>query len=245
MIARLDIKNDHLIKGIHLEGLRRLGDPEIFSKKYYAEGIDELIYMDAVASLYGRNSLFHMIKKVSKEVFIPLTAGGGIRTLDDAYEVLRSGADKIAINTAAIKNPQFLKKLSNRFGQQCVVLSIEAKRKSNSWEAYIDNGREHTGLDVLDWVQQAASIGIGEVLLTSVDQEGTLKGYDFDLVKKVSNCVNVPVMASGGYGCVEDSSNVILKAQADAVVIAHHLHYEKSSIKEVKSYLKSKGLDIR
>ncbi len=176
LIARLDIKGPNLIKGVHLEGLRVIGDPQLFAQKYYQDGADELIYIDSVASLYGRNNLVDIVKHTAQNIFIPLTVGGGVRSVEDANLLLRSGADKVAINTACMSNPSLINELANRFGSQCVVLSIEAKKTSKGhWEAYTDNGREKTGKDVLSWVLEAVERGVGEVLLTSVDQEGTKK----------------------------------------------------------------------
>jgi len=246
VIARLDIKNNYLIKGIHLEGLRKVGDPHEFSKKYYNQNIDEILYMDAVASLYGRNSLLDLIKRVSRDVFIPLTVGGGIRSIHDATEILRSGADKIAINTAAIKDPSLIESLSKRFGAQCIVLSVEAKRKSDhTWEAMTDNGREHSGLDVIDWVREACTLGAGEVLVTSIDNEGTRKGFDVELMRQVSTSVTVPIIASGGFGKNQDLVDVVKIADVNAVSIAHDLHYAKTTIDEVKNYAIENGINLR
>lgn len=245
LIARLDIKNSNLIKGIHLEGLRKLGNPNEFSLDYYNQGIDEIIYMDAVASLYGRNSLLDMVKVVAKDIFIPLTVGGGIRTIEDAKQVLRAGADKIAINTAAIQDPSLITQLANQFGSQCVVLSVEAKRNNDgTWEAFTDNGREHTHKNVVSWVEEAVTLGAGEVLLTSIDQEGTLQGFDNDLLNNVSNVVNVPVIASGGFGRIEDFNSAILSG-ADAVAVAHCLHYKKSAILDIKSSAAKSDIPMR
>ena len=210
IIARLDIKNNFLIKGIHLEGLRKIGNPNEYAKKYFKSGIDEIIYMDAVASLYERNSLNEIIKETSKNIFIPITVGGGIRSIDDANKILRSGADKIAINTAAIKNPRLIEELSNRFGSSTIVLSIEAKQTLNgSWEAYTNNGREKTGIDVIKWSLEAEKLGVGEILLTSVDKEGTGRGFDNNLLKSVTDIITVPVIASGGMGNFQHFADVV------------------------------------
>ena len=169
IIGRLDIKGPNLIKGIHLEGLRIIGDPQIFAKKYYNQGVDELIFIDTVATLYGRNSLHETISKAAKDIFVPLTVGGGIRSVDDVYEILRVGADKVSINTAAVKNPNLIKQVSEKFGSQAMVVSIEAKKQNSIWEVYTDNGRERSGKNVLDWAKQVVSLGAGEILLSSVD----------------------------------------------------------------------------
>ena len=189
LIARLDVKGPNLIKGVQLEGLRKLGDPQCFARQYYEAGIDELIYMDVVASLYGRNNLTDVVRHTAENVFIPITVGGGIRSVDDARTMLRSGADKIAINTAAVGNPDLIDSLAAAFGTQCVVLSVEAIRQSDGrWEAHTDNGREKTGCDVVEWVCEAARRGAGEILLTSVDREGTQAGCDIDLARARDRC---------------------------------------------------------
>lgn len=201
IIPRLDIKGSNLIKGIHLEGLRVVGDPHAFALDYYRQGADELVFMDIVASLYQRNNLAEIIKRAADQIFVPITVGGGIRSLDDVHTMLRSGADKVAINTAAVARPELITEVSQRFGAQCMVLSVEAKRRAGGgWEAFIDNGREHTGLDVAEWIVRAVALGAGEIMLTSVDQEGTRKGFDVDLVRTVAALVKVPIIASGGYG---------------------------------------------
>ena len=200
LIARLDIKAPNLIKGIHLEGLRKMGDPNVFARRYYEAGVDELLYMDIVASLYERNSLTDVIRYTAQNIFIPFTVGGGVRSVEDVESLLRAGADKVAMNTAATRRPELISEAARRFGSQCVVLSIEAKRRStgDGWEAYTDNGREHTGRDVVEWAQQGAALGAGEVLLTSVDREGTRQGMDAELIAAVSDVVSIPVIASGG-----------------------------------------------
>ena len=235
LIARLDIKGPNLIKGIHLEGLRVVGDPQHFARKYYEQGIDELIYMDIVASLYERNNLSDIVKYTAENVFIPLTVGGGIRTIEDVNGLLRSGADKVAVNTAAIRRPEFIRDVANVFGSQCMVLSIEAKNIApQKWEAYFENGREKSGLDVVKWAKQGVELGAGEILLTSVDKEGTRNGFDIELVRSVSENVDVPVIASGGMGKLQHLSEVINIGKADAVAMADVLHYERLSIKDIR-----------
>lgn len=186
LIPRLDIKGPNLIKGIQLEGLRVIGDPQQFAQRYYEQGADELLYVDVVASLYGRNSLEDIVRRAARDIFVPLTVTGGIRSAQDVRQMLRSGADKIGINTAAIKRPELIREISRKFGSQCMVLSIEAKSVGpRRWEAYTDNGRERTGLDVLQWAQRGVELGAGEILLTSVDREGTREGFDIELVAAV------------------------------------------------------------
>lgn len=246
IIPRLDIKGPNLIKGIHLEGLRVVGDPQEFAHRYYAEGADELIYMDIVASLYGRNSLKDIVRRTAKDVFIPLTVGGGIRSTDDVRDMLRAGADKVAINTAAVKRPELISEISRRFGSQCCVVSVEAKRRpEGGWEAYVDNGRERTGLDVIAWVRQAEQLGAGELLVTSVDQEGTKRGFDIELFKAVTSAVRLPVIGSGGMGSQEHFNAAVRDGGVDAVAIADVFHYKRMSIGEVRQDALAAGLQVR
>ncbi|MGI9211874.1 MAG: imidazole glycerol phosphate synthase subunit HisF [Methylococcaceae bacterium] len=246
IIPRLDIKGKNLIKGICLEGLRVIGNPTQHAIKYYNDGADELIFMDAVASLYGRNMLTELINEIARDVFIPITVGGGIRTIQDARHILRSGADKIAINTAAISNPELISEVAYKFGSQSMVVSVEAKSIShNRWEVYTDNGRERTGMDVVEWVQRAVSLGAGEVLLTSVDREGTRRGFDLDLIQQVSSSVSVPVIASGGMGKPDDFISAVLQGKADAVSMADVLHYKRLTIHDIRNECLSKGLLVR
>lgn len=235
IIARLDVKNNFVIKGIHLEGLRKIGNPVELAKKYYNDGVDEIIFMDAVASLYERNNIFDIIRAACKEVFIPITIGGGLRSLNDIALSLESGADKVSINTQAIKTPQLIKDASRIFGSQCIVGSIEAKKNKTSWEVYFDNGREFTGIDVVDWAKKLEDLGIGELLITSIDQEGTKKGFDLDLMKKITDSVNIPVIASGGAGCLNHISDLFKVAEVSAVAIASMIHYNIVNLDEIKS----------
>lgn len=226
IIPRLDIKGPNLVKGIHLEGLRVLGKPEQFARTYYEEGADELLYVDVVASLYQRNSLLDFISKTAREIFIPLTVGGGLRTLEDIKAVLRAGADKVALNTAAISRPHLVREAARRFGSSTIVISIEAiKKPDGSYEAYTDNGRERTGVNAFDWAVQAAELGAGEILVTSVDREGTGKGFDLELTRRIARTVSIPVIACGGAGSVEHAEEVIVNGRADAVCLASMLHY--------------------
>jgi cyclase len=246
LIARLDIKGPNLIKGIHLEGLRVMGSPNEHALRYYLQGADELIYMDCVASLYGRNHLGDIVKAAAKDIFVPMTVGGGIRSIDDATEILRAGADKVAVNTAAVSCPQLITDIARRFGSQCMVLSIEAKQAApNRWEVYTNNGRERTGLDVVEWVKRAVAMGAGEILLTSVDREGTRKGFDIALVKAVSEEVAVPVIASGGMGKPEDLLAVVNEGGADAVAMADILHYKRAEIVDIRVTAENAGLGVR
>jgi len=244
LIARLDIKEPNLVKGVQLEGFRKLGDPNEKAKNYYLQGIDEIFYTDIVASLYERNSILDLISKTVSDVFVPITVGGGLRSIDDVAAALRAGADKVAINTAAIKNPKLLSEIANKFGSQCLVLSIQAKSHSNYWECFYDNGREHSHIDVLDWAKKAETLGVGEILVTSVDREGTGKGYDLELIEAVSKVVNVPVIAGGGMGAMQHLSDVF-NCGADAAVMAKVLHYGEFSIPDIKNYCCNVGIPVR
>jgi cyclase len=246
VISRLDVKNDYVIKGIHLEGLRKVGDPIELAQEYYRQGIDEIIFMDAVASLYGRNNLFDVIKRACKEVFIPITIGGGIRSLSDMEQALKAGADKIALNTAAIKNPIIVREASRVYGAQCIIGSIEAKKKGpNYWEAYFDNGREESGIDALEWAKRLESLGAGELLVTSIDQEGTKKGFDINLIKAISDAVSIPVIASGGAGREEHIMNLGLETSAKGIAVASLLHYGLSDVQKIKHNLSLGGIKVR
>lgn len=247
VIARIDVKNEHAIKGIHLEGLRKVGDPNLLAKKYYEAGIDEIIFMDAVAAYYDRNSLSHIIEKACKDVFVPITVGGGIRSLEDIQTALNSGADKVAINTMALKDPSFISKASKVFGSQCIVASIDAKkaRNKNEWEAYYDNGREPSGKDAVSWAKEVESLGAGEIMLTSIDSEGTKKGFDLELCKQVASAVSIPVLASGGAGSSSHAVDLLETANVDAIVLASVLHYNLASIHDMKSALKAKNIKVR
>ena len=246
LIARLDIKGPNLIKGIHLEGLRVIGSPNEHALRYYQQGADELIYMDCVASLYGRNSLREIVEAAAQDVFVPMTVGGGIRSVDDATDLLRSGADKVAVNTAAVANPELISDIARRFGSQCMVLSIEAKQIGPArWEVYTENGRERSGKDVIEWVRRGVALGAGEILLTSVDREGTRRGFDIALVRAVTAEVSVPVIASGGMGTAQDLVDVVQQAEADAVAMADILHYRRAAIGDVRQAAQAAGLSVR
>ena len=246
LIARLDVKGPNLIKGVHLEGLRVIGAPNDFARRYYEQGADELIYIDCVASLYGRNSLGDIVQKAAQDVFIPMTVGGGVRTVDDATHLLRCGADKVAVNTGAVANPQLISDIARRFGSQCMVLSVEAKRIGHDrWEAFTDNGREDTGLDVVEWIKRGVALGAGEVLLTSVDQEGTRKGFDVALLRAVTGEVAVPVIASGGMGSVDHLIDVVHRGQADAVAMADILHYGRATLADIRRAASRAGIPVR
>lgn len=245
IIARLDIKGPNLIKGVHLEGLRVVGDPHEHALRYYEQGADELLFIDIVASLYQRNNLSDIIKRAADRVYVPITVGGGLRSLDDVSRMMHSGADKVAINTAAIARPQLVAEVAHRYGSQCMVLGIEAKRVApGRWEAYTDNGRERTGQDVVEWARRGVEMGAGEILLTSVDQEGTRKGFDIPLVQQVCDAVNVPVTASGGFGRAEDLAAVGATG-VSGIAIADALHWNRMTLAEIKAHAAAAGLDVR
>lgn len=249
LVARLDIKGPNLIKGIHLEGLRVIGDPGEHARRYYDEGCDELIYMDAVASLYGRNNLLEIVQATARHCFVPITVGGGIRSVEDADALLRSGADKVAINTAATEDPSLISGLANQFGSQAVVLSVEAKQRAPrdgmGWEALTNNGRDHTGRDVAAWVRQGVALGAGEILVTSVDREGTRKGFDTELVATVCAAVNVPVVASGGMGSVDDLAALARTTSVDGVAIADMLHYRRATFEDIRRECETRNVPVR
>ncbi|MBF0386263.1 MAG: imidazole glycerol phosphate synthase subunit HisF [Candidatus Omnitrophica bacterium] len=246
IIPRLDIKNNTVVKGIHLEGLRVVGDPAELSRTYYAQGADEILYMDAVASLYERNSLKDIIRVVSEDVFIPLTVGGGIRSIDDIRGILRAGADKVAINTAAIRRPGFIREASQIFGSQCIAVSIEAKRIGDGvWEAYVDTGRETTGIDVVEWAQEVVRLGAGEIIVTSIDREGMKNGFEIDLVERIMNLVSVPVVACGGCGRPEHVEALLNRASVSGVACASIFHYQLSDVTALKMHLGKAGIPVR
>ncbi len=226
IIPRLDIKGPNLVKGIHLEGLRVLGKPEHFARYYYENGADELLYMDAVASLYNRNNLLHIVERTAREVFIPLTVGGGLRSVEDIRAVLRAGADKVSLNTAAIRRPELIREAAKAFGSSTIVVSIEAiKQKDGTYKCYTDCGRQETGIDAFEWAVRAAELGAGEILVTSVDREGTGLGFDLDLTRRIAEAVSIPVIACGGAGKPEHVYDVITRGRAQAVCIASMFHY--------------------
>lgn len=245
LIARLDVKGENLIKGVHLEGLRIMGDPQEYARRYYEQGADELIYLDIVASLYGRSKLVDIVRRAAHDIFVPLTVGGGVRSVDDVSELLRAGADKVAINTAAVKRPELISEVSRRFGSQCMVLSIEAKRQSNgTWEIYMDSGRESSGLDAVEWAKRGVQQGAGEILVTSIDAEGTRKGFDNQLVAAITAAVDVPVIASGGFGQASHLSDAHA-AGADAIAFADALHYNRFTMQELRALAKEQNIPVR
>lgn len=245
VVARLDVKGQNVVKGVHLEGLRIVGQPAAMAREYYTAGADEILFMDVVASLYGRNNLLDVVRAAASETFVPLTVGGGIRNVDDAVALLRSGADKVAVNTAATQRPEFISDLARALGSQCVTLSVEAKRRDWGWEALTDNGREKTNMDALDWIASAETLGAGEILLTSVDREGTRKGLDTELLSAARQRTKLPLIAAGGAWAPEKLASDLSATSVDALAVASTLHYRNSSISDLKSAFSEKGLAIR
>jgi len=246
LIARLDIKGENLIKGIQLEGLRVIGDPNLFALKYFEAGIDELLFMDSVASLYGRNQLNIIIEKITENIFVPITLGGGLRSLEDCRKALRSGADKVAINTAAFENHKIISEVANEFGSQCMVASIDAKKITDcTWHAYVNNGRESTGIDIIKWAVKCEELGAGEILLTSIDREGTRRGFDIELIENVTNNVSIPVIASGGLGNATHLMELLQNTEVEAVAVADALHYSRVSIHELREMGVNAGREMR
>jgi cyclase len=254
VIPCLDVNNGRVVKGTNFVNLKDAGDPVEVAKRYNAEGADEVVFLDITASHEGRDTIADLVKRTAEQVFIPLTVGGGIRTVEDIRNILNAGADKVSLNSAAVKNPEIIRKASRRFGSQCIVVAIDAKRQSQEckagaekcllWNVFVHGGRIDTGLDAVEWAKKAVSFGAGEILLTSMDKDGTKDGYDTELLKEVSGAVNVPVIASGGAGALEHFSGACY-AGASAVLAASLFHYRQLSIKEVKEYLKSKKIPVR
>ena len=235
LIARLDIKGKNVVKGVQMEGLRVVGDPAEMAKNYAEQGADEILYIDTVASLYGRNQLETLLEKTCADVFVPITVGGGIASKADARRLFNAGADKVAVNTAALKRPSLINELAEHFGSQAVVVSIEAKRVNGGWEAYTDNGRNRTGMDVARWAFDAVARGVGELLITSIDRDGTRRGFDTALVAAIAPNVPVPVTASGGCGSLEHLRSVLVEGKADAVAVGSMLHYGKTTFEEMRA----------
>jgi cyclase len=246
IIPCLDVDKGRVVKGINFVSLRDAGDPVEMGAVYDVENADELVFLDITASHEERDLVFDMAARVAEKVFIPFTVGGGLRNEDDIRRMLATGADKVSLNTAAVKDPRLITASSRRFGAQCVVVAIDAKRKeAGSWEVYVNGGRTPTGIDAVDWASEAESLGAGEILLTSMDRDGTKEGYDIELTRAVVEAVNLPVIASGGAGNLEHLAEVIMKSGADAVLAASIFHYGEYSIREAKEFLRAKGIPVR
>lgn len=245
LISRLDVKMSHLIKGVQMEGWRKVGSPIERAMIYYEQGADEILYIDVVASLYERNNLHDVLREVAKSIFIPITVGGGISDLAAAKELMAVGADKLAVNTAATRNPRLLSELSDKYGSQAVVLNLESKAlPGGGWTVMTDNGRNHTGLDAVKWAVEAASYGVGEILVSSIDQDGTRKGMDLDLIRAISKEVDIPVIASGGCASCEHAQEAI-EYGSDAIAIGAALHSDQLSLIKLRGCLGEKGYRVR
>ncbi len=250
IIPCLDVDNGRVVKGVKFVEIRDAGDPVENARRYNLEGADEITFLDITASSDNRDTMVHMVEAVASEVFIPLTVGGGIREVADVRKMLNAGADKVGINTAAIFNPDFVKQAADRFGSQCIVVAVDAKKVSqpgeqNRWEIFTHGGRKGTGIDALEWVCKMDEYGAGEILLTSMDRDGTKQGFDNELTRLVSESVKIPVIASGGVGTLQHMADGVLKGKADAVLAASIFHFGEYRISEVKSYMKSQGIEVR
>lgn len=245
IIPCLDVKDGQVVKGIHFVGLKEVGDPVALAKKYYLDGADELVFLDISATVEKRKTMVDVVRRVAKEIFIPFTVGGGISTIEDLHAMLMAGADKVSLNSAAIRNPSLIEEASKRFGNQCIVLAVDAKKRADNtgWNVYVEGGRKDTGIDCMEWILKGVSLGAGEILLTSMDADGTKDGFDLELYKAVSKIVNVPVIASGGCGKLEDFKSAL--EVSDAALAASIFHYEESSVQNVKKYLKEEGVAVR
>ncbi|NOZ60716.1 MAG: imidazole glycerol phosphate synthase subunit HisF [Calditrichaeota bacterium] len=245
IIPCLDVDEGRVVKGVKFKELRDAGDPVGLAALYNDQGADELTFLDIGASHQSREIMIDVVERVSSQIFIPFTVGGGIRSVDDMRRILQAGADKVAICSAALKNPRLLSEGAKIFGAQCMVLSIDAKRHGDSWHAYINGGRDDFGVDAIEWARQGEQLGAGEILLNSIDMDGTKAGYDLELTRKVSESVNIPVIASGGAGTLEQMVEAVKKGKADAVLLASLLHFGEFTISEIKEYLKNRGVVIR
>jgi imidazole glycerol-phosphate synthase subunit HisF len=245
IIPCLDVKNGKVVKGKNFVNLQYAGDPVELAKQYNKQGADELVFLDITASYEKRKTMIEVVRNVAKQVFIPFTVGGGIRNLEDMRDLLNAGADKISINTTAVKNPDLIKQAAEMFGSQCVVIAIDAKRINGKWEVFIKGGREATGIDAVEWAKQVQKLGAGEILLTSMDSDGTKKGYDIELTKIISENVNIPIIASGGAGSLKSITDIFKKGKADAALAASIFHHGKYEVNDVKEYLAKNKIQVR
>src|SRR3989338_9508088 len=245
IIPCLDVKNGQVVKGRGFVNLKYAGNPVNLARKYYEYGADELVFLDITASYEKRKIMIGLVEKVAKQIFIPFTVGGGISTIEDIRNLLKAGADKVSINTAAINSPNLIKEAAEKFGSQCVVVAIDAKKIKNKWKIFVKGGRQATGLDAINWAKKVENLGAGEILLTSMDKDGTKEGYDLELTRKLSENINIPVIASGGAGSLESIARVFNEGKADAALAASIFHYGKYSINQVKIYLQKKEEEVR
>ena len=245
IIPCLDVKNGKVVKGKRFVNLKYAGDPVKLAKKYYKGRADELAFLDITASYEKRKTMLDLVEKVAKEIFIPLTVGGGISSIEDIRSLLNAGADKVSINTAAVKNPDLISQSAKIFGSQCIIIAIDTKKFGDIWKVFAEGGRKETGLDAIEWAKKAESLGAGEILLTSMDKDGTKQGYDLELTRKISESVNIPVIASGGAGTLDSINEVLKEGKADAALAASIFHYKKYTINQVKEYLQKNGIGVR
>lgn len=246
IIPCLDVRDGKVVKGINFVGIREVGDPEELARQYYEQGADELVFLDITATHEGRRTMAEVVEKVARQICIPFTVGGGITSLEDMKRMLRAGADKVSVNSSALRNPDLIRQGADMFGNQCIVLAVDAKKQPDgSWHAVINGGRIDTGKDVLEWVKEAVALGAGEILLTSMDADGTKQGFDIELCKAVRSAVPVPVIASGGAGTLEHFKEALTDGRADAALAASLFHYKELEIRQVKSYLREHGIPVR
>jgi len=245
IIPCLDVDNGRVVKGVKFVDIRDAGDPVEIARRYDREGADEITFLDITATHHNRDTIVHVVEQVASEVFIPLTVGGGIRTLDDIRRMLNAGADKVAINSAAVFNPDFVREAAERFGSQCIVVAIDAKKVGDSWEIFTHGGRKSTGINAIAWAEKMVSYGAGEILLTSMDRDGTREGFDLSLTLAISEAVSVPVIASGGVGCLDHLADGIIEGKADAVLAASIFHFAEYTIQQAKEHLATRGIEVR
>lgn len=247
IIPCLDVKDGNVVKGINFVGLKEVGNPVDLAKQYYEEGADEIVFLDISATHEGRDTMVEVVKEVAKTIFIPFTVGGGIRSIDDITKMLRAGADKVSLNSAAVKNPSLIKEGAIKFGSQCIVVAIDAKKRADKsgWDVYVNGGRVNTGLDLLEWAKEVVDLGAGEILLTSMDADGTKEGFDISMLDAVSKMVKVPVIASGGCGSVKHITQVFKETNVEAALAASIFHYQEHSVESVKKELKEQGIPVR
>ena len=247
IIPCLDVRNGKVVKGINFVGIKEVGNPVELGEYYYKQGADEIVFLDITATHEGRGIMESVVQQVAERIFIPFTVGGGLKDIDDIKRILRAGADKVSLNSSAVKNKKLIKEGAYYFGKQCIVLAVDAKKKfdNSGWNVYINGGRIDTGIDVIKWIEEATKLGAGEILLTSMDSDGTKNGFDLELTRKVSEITNVPVIASGGGGSLKDFENVFIEGKAHAALAASLFHYGELSIKEVKLYLREMGIAVR
>ena len=247
IIPCLDVRNGKVVKGINFVGIKEVGNPVELGEYYYKQGADEIVFLDITATHEGRGIMESVVQQVAERIFIPFTVGGGLKDIDDIKRILRAGADKVSLNSSAVKNKKLIKEGAYYFGKQCIVLAVDAKKKfdNSGWNVFINGGRIDTGIDVIKWIEEATKLGAGEILLTSMDSDGTKNGFDLELTRKVSEITNLPVIASGGGGSLKDFENVFIEGKAHAALAASLFHYGELSIKEAKLYLREMGIAVR